>query len=90
MNNSFNYQELFFNFDFYCCETIEVSKDGNSADVTTSVAARLPCEQFNFTLYREGNSFKVDSLKPIVDGSYIQIFEDVVTFEGTMNYKKEK
>jgi len=66
-------------------KSIDVSDDGLSADVVCSVAARLPGQIFTFSLHKENGIYKVDSLKPIVDGSYVKIFDDVVTLEGTRN-----
>lgn len=65
-------------------KSIVVSDDGLSAQVICSVAARLPGMIYKFSMKKENGVYKIDSLKPIVDGSYIEIFDDVVTLEGTI------
>ncbi len=61
---------------FVYVDSIEFDDDYKSGYVVCSVASRLPGEFMEFTVrYTKMKGYYIDALHPIVDGSYVDLFE---------------
>lgn len=57
--------------------SVTLSEDGNQADATFKQAARLLGMTYSFTLVYEDGDYYVQDWEELIDGSYLEKFEDI-------------
>lgn len=57
--------------------TVTLSEDGNTAYAVFDRAARLPGMSYEFTLVYENGDYYVQDWEELIDGSYLEKFEDI-------------